>query len=81
VGKLHRIGRVIVRVYPNDHLPPHFHVISPDAEALIEIESMVVLRGDLPRTGGKKVMQWAQAHRRTIIAEWNRINPRFPVDG
>lgn len=78
MGKLHQIGKAIITVYANDNLPPHFHVISPDFEALIEIETMMVLRGDLGRAR-KAVMEWANANRAAIVAEWNRINPRFPA--
>jgi hypothetical protein len=79
VGKLHQIGKIIIRVYANDHLPPHFHAIAPDFEALIEIETLSIMRGTLLRKAKKSVMAWASAHRSDIAAEWNRINPRFPI--
>jgi len=53
VGKLHQIGKIIIRVYANDHLPPHFHAVAPDFEALIEIETLSIMRGSLSRQGGK----------------------------
>jgi uncharacterized protein DUF4160 len=79
VGKLHQIGKIIIRVYANDHLPPHFHAIAPDFEALIEIETLAIMRGTLLRQSRKSVMAWASAHRRDIATEWNRVNRRFPV--
>jgi hypothetical protein len=79
VGKLHQIGKVIIRVYANDHLPPHFHAIAPDFEALIEIETLAIMRGALSRQAERSVMAWASANRRIIVAEWNRVNSRFPI--
>ena len=79
MGKLHQFGKVIIRVYANDHLPPHFHAIAPDFEALIEIETLSVMRGSLSRQAAKRVMAWAEANRRLIVAEWNRTNTRFPI--
>ena len=79
MGKLHQIGKVIIRVYANDHLPPHFHAIAPDFEALIETETLTIMRGSLSRHAGKNVIAWASAHRREIAAEWNRVNSRFPI--
>ena len=79
MGKLHQIGKVIIRVYANDHLPPHFHAIAPDFEALIEIETLAIMRGSLSRQATKSVMAWASANRGLIGAEWNRINSRFPI--
>lgn len=52
MGKLHQTGSVIVRVYPNDHLPPHFHIVSPDEEALIEIETLARSRRSDPQGKG-----------------------------
>jgi hypothetical protein len=48
VGKLHQIGKIVIRVYANDHLPPHFHAIAAEFEALIGIESLTIMRGRLP---------------------------------
>ena len=79
MGKLHTIGKINIRVNANDHLPPHFHAIAPDFEALIEISTMTVLRGHLPASVRRPVMNWAAGHRTEIAAEWNRINPRFPI--
>ncbi len=79
MGKLHQIGKLIIRVYANDHLPPHFHAIAPDFEALIEIETLTIMRGRLSPQARKAVMTWAARNRAVIAAEWNRINPRFPV--
>jgi hypothetical protein len=70
---------LIIRVYANDHLPPHFHAIAPDFEALIEIETLRIMRGSLPRRAQEKVIGWAFENRRAIAAEWNRTNSRFPI--
>lgn len=78
MGKLHHIGKTIITVYPNDHLPPHFHAIAPDFEALIDIKTLIVQAGSLGRSR-KAVLGWAADHRDAIRAEWNRINPRFPI--
>lgn len=79
MGKLHQIGKLIIRVYANDHLPPHFHAVAPDFEALIEIETLAIMRGSLSRQAEKRVMAWAAINRHLIVAEWNRTNSRFPI--
>lgn len=78
MGKLHTIGKITIRVYANDHLPPHFHIVAPDFEALVEIETMAVLAGSLPKSG-REALEWAAQNKSAIVAEWNRINPRFPA--
>jgi hypothetical protein len=59
---------------------PHiFHAIAPDFEALIEIETLTIIRGALSRQATKAVMAWAASNRHKVATEWNRINPRFPI--
>jgi hypothetical protein len=77
MGRLHTIGKVIITVYANDHVPPHFHAIHPDFEAQIEIETLTILRGSLPPVARRQVFEWANANIGKIKAEWNRINLRF----
>jgi hypothetical protein len=79
MAKLHQIGNIIIRVYANDHLPPHFHVIGPDDAALVEIASQTVIAGAMPRPHRAEVEEWIADSIDVIRAEWNRINPRFPV--
>ncbi|WP_262887946.1 DUF4160 domain-containing protein [Cyclobacterium salsum] len=33
----------------NDHSPPHFHVVYQDNEALIDIKTLEILEGHLPK--------------------------------
>jgi hypothetical protein len=79
VGKLCSIGNLDIRVYANDHLPPHFHAITPDEEALIEIATLKILKGSLPPRVRRTVMAWAEENKAALAAEWNRINPNFPI--
>lgn len=79
MGKLVQIGNIIIRVYANDHLPPHFHIITPDADALVDIENLEILRGKLPRGAEAEALAWAKTNGGLIADEWNRTNPRFPI--
>jgi hypothetical protein len=79
MGRLHTIGKVIITVYANDHLPPHFHAVHPDFEAQIEIDTLAILRGSLSLSARKPILEWANSNIVRIRTEWNRINPRFPV--
>lgn len=33
-----------IKIYPDDHAPPHFHVQTPDGESLVEIDGLKVAR-------------------------------------
>ncbi len=43
-----RFYGIIVKMYFNDHAPPHFHAFYGENEALISITTLAVLAGRLP---------------------------------
>jgi hypothetical protein len=45
---------------------------SREHEALVTIETLDVLRGELPRRALALVLEWAAAHRDELRADWNR---------
>ena len=40
---------ILIYMYYNDHLPPHFHAKYAESEVLIKIDTLTVFRGELPR--------------------------------
>lgn len=42
---LQRFGAVSLRMYADDHRPPHFHVVGPDFEVLVRIADLSVIAG------------------------------------
>ena len=34
---LHHFGAVSVRMYADDHRPPHFHIVAPDFQVLVRV--------------------------------------------
>lgn len=51
---------------------PHFHARYGGAEASIDIESLVLIAGDLPSRARRLVVEWASAHRTELRANWVR---------
>jgi hypothetical protein len=47
--EISRFYGIIIRMFYNDHNPPHFHVIYQEDEALIEITALEILEGNLPK--------------------------------
>ena len=57
------IDGVKIVLYFDDHNPPHFHAIIAEYDALIEIKTLEILEGDLPKNKQKKVLEWAKKHK------------------
>ena len=54
---------ILIRMFFNDHAPPHFHARYGEFEATIDIGTLAVLQGQLPRRALNLVQEWATIHR------------------
>jgi hypothetical protein len=59
-----------IQVFPNEHPPPHFHVIFAEYRALIRIDTMSLWKGSLPRNKLRVVLAWARPRRSLLLAAW-----------
>lgn len=57
-------------------MPPHFHAIYAEHEVLIEIESLKIHRGSLPKPQQKKVLKWAKANQAQLNEIWEAMRPK-----
>jgi len=53
-----------------DHAPPHFHALYGEFEAIIDIQTLEIREGDLPRRALSLVLEWAAIHRRELLENW-----------
>lgn len=61
---------ILIRMFYNDHAPPHFHARYGEFEATIEIESLTMREGELPVRALHLVKEWAAAHRAELLEDW-----------
>ena len=54
----------------NDHPPPHFHARYGEFEATVEIATLEILEGQLPRRALNLVREWAMMHREELLEDW-----------
>jgi hypothetical protein len=71
---------VVIRMFYNEHLPPHFHAEYGDAEAVYEIATLEVIRGGLPRRSHAMVVEWATLHRQELFTDWEKAQQQLPLD-
>jgi phosphomannomutase len=73
VPEISRFFGVLIRMYYDEHMPPHFHAIYGGAEAQIGIAPIMLLRGSLPRRALSMVIEWAAIHQRDLQENWERM--------
>lgn len=61
---------VLIQMFWSDHAPPHFHALYAEFEALIDVRTLEVIRGKLPRRALVLVLEWAALHRDELMEDW-----------
>ncbi|MCT7974559.1 DUF4160 domain-containing protein [Laspinema olomoucense] len=66
-----RFYEIIIKIFFGDHPPPHFHAVYSEYNALVGIESLQVIEGDLPNRAEKMVLEWAILYKEELLAMWD----------
>lgn len=61
---------IIIRMFFNEHAPPHFHAEYGEYRATIDIRSLVIIDGKLSRRAAELVLDWAELHQSELLADW-----------
>ena len=69
---------ILIRMFFNDHPPPHFHARYGDVEATIEIGSLEIMDGELPNRALNLVREWAMMHREELLENWRLCREKAP---
>lgn len=62
---------IVIRMYYDDHSPPHFHAYYAEHDAELAIDTLEVLQGKLPKRALALVLEWAAEHREELRENWN----------
>jgi hypothetical protein len=76
--ELHRLSKskARIRMYADDHWPPHFHLWHHEWEALVDLRTMTVFRGSAPARPLQEAIRWVTANREFLEAKWKELNER-----
>lgn len=71
---------IYIRMYHDDHNPPHFHVEYQGYEALVNIETGEIIVGKLPKKAIKIVQEWAKENQEALIKNWENAVALQPLE-
>ena len=60
----------MIQTFFSDHSPPHFHALYAEYEVLIEISTLKVIKGKMPKRALALVLEWAFEHRSELLEDW-----------
>ena len=61
----------LCQIFWREHGPPHFHALYAEHEALIDIRTLEVMQGSLPKRALALVLEWASEHRVELMEDWD----------
>ncbi|HAY21119.1 MAG TPA: hypothetical protein DCY27_02920 [Desulfobacterales bacterium] len=70
---------IVIRVYYDDHPPPHFHAYYGDDEILVAIDSLEILQGSFPKRALAMTIEWAIEHRDELKENWRLAEEHRPL--
>lgn len=65
-------GAIQVRMFLDDHNPPHIHVDFPDYTARINLRTFDIMDGRLPQHVSSSIISWARQNQQELLANWER---------
>jgi len=76
MGEIYRIrSNIRVTIRSRDHRPAHVHIIGPDCEAKISIESMEVIECyGFTRKDMKAFIEYLKPRKAELMEKWNEIH-------
>ncbi len=69
-----RFFGISIRMYFDDHNPPHFHASYSGSEVQVGINPLAVLSGRFPRRALGMVMEWAALHQGELLENWTLLH-------
>ena len=70
---------IIIRMYFDDHDPPHFHAEYQGETAIVALDGTIIV-GELPRTARRLVKEWAQMRQNELLADWRKAKNLEPLE-
>lgn len=78
--ELSRFYGIVIKMYYNDHNPPHFHAEYGSSQMVVDFNTFAVIGGRLsPRATGL-VMEWAAQHQAELQNAWQQASNLQPLD-
>lgn len=77
--EISRFFGIVIRMYYDEHNPPHFHVEYSGNKAVFDMKGNI-LQGDLcSKTAVKLVREWIDLHEQELLDDWERATKNLPL--
>jgi len=70
---------ILIRMFYNEHTPPHFHAEYQGERASFDFGGNVIAGEFRSRTARRLVAEWALLHRAELEGDWERARTGMPL--
>jgi len=76
--EISRFYGLVIKIFYDDHNPPHFHAEYGEYEVLINVTTLAIMSGRLPARALGMVTEWAALHQGELRIAWERAKQLLP---
>ena len=73
--EISRFYGILIKMFYNDHNPPHFHAEYGEFKAIITINKGIV-EGKMPKIALKLIFVWLDLHKDELMENWKNIEEK-----
>ena len=74
-----RFYGIVIKMFWNDHDPPHFHAEYGDSSAVIDIRTLATIGGRIPGRALGLIVEWAAARQPELMELWVKAQALEPL--
>ena len=69
---------IMIQMFWDDHAPPHFHAMYAEFEIVVNIKTLDVIKGKMPKRATALVLEWAKQHQDEPLEDWELCQQNQP---
>lgn len=77
--EISRFFGISIKMYYDDHAPPHFHAEYDGDLVVIDIQTLLVMGGELPPRALGMVVEWGVLYRKELLEDWDLASAYQPL--
>lgn len=77
--EISRFFGIIVRMFYDDHNPPHFHVEYSGNKAVFDLQGNITTGTLNSKTAVKLVREWIDLHEKELMEDWELARNKMPL--
>lgn len=70
---------IVIRMNFSEHEPPYFHAEYQGYKAAIDLNTGIIMAGEMPKNAEKLIRIWTRSHKTELLENWERIKKKEPL--